>query len=135
MVDVSIVVPLYNEEDNVQLLHEAISNALADFRPSYEVVLVDEGSRDATFVRAAEVAERDGRVRIVKFRGNYGQNAAMAAGIQTARGDIIVTMDGDLQNDPLAIPSMVELIDAGSDIVVGWRKKVQDGGLDRKSGV
>ena len=129
MVDVSIIVPLYNEEDNIGLLHEAISHALADFQPSYEVVLVDDGSRDATFVRAAEVVERDRRVRIVKFRGNYGQTAAMAAGIQNARGDIIVTMDGDLQNDPLDIPRMVELIHAGHDIVVGWRRKRQDGGL------
>jgi Glycosyltransferases involved in cell wall biogenesis len=129
MVDVSIVVPLYNEEDNVRLLHEAVTQALADFRSSYELVLVDDGSRDATFTRAAELVERDARVRIVKFRGNYGQTAAMAAGIQNARGDIIVTMDGDLQNDPLDIPRLVGLVQAGHDIVVGWRKKRQDGGL------
>lgn len=129
MTDVSIVVPLYNEEGNVALLHEAISDALHDFVPSYEIVLVDDGSRDATFDRAAEIVLKDGRVRIVKFRGNYGQTAAMAAGIQDARGEIIVTMDGDLQNDPLDIPQMVDMIYQGHDIVVGWRKKRQDGGL------
>ncbi|MGA1805853.1 MULTISPECIES: glycosyltransferase family 2 protein [Sphingobium] len=128
MVDVSIVVPLYNEEDNVVLLHQAISDALVGFAPSYEVVLVDDGSRDATFARAADLVALDPHVRIVKFRGNYGQTAAMAAGIQDARGDIIVTMDGDLQNDPLDIPQMVAIIYQGYDIVVGWRKKRQDGG-------
>lgn len=129
MVDVSIVVPLYNEEDNVPLLHDAISEALAAFPRSYEVVLVDDGSRDATFGRASDLVRKDSRIRIVKFRGNYGQTAAMAAGIQNARGDIIVTMDGDLQNDPRDIPRMVQLIDDGHDIVVGWRKKRKDGGL------
>ena len=89
---------------------------------------MDDGSRDATFARAADLVALDPHVRIVKFRGNYGQTAAMAAGIQDARGDIIVTMDGDLQNDPLDIPQMVAIIYQGYDIVVGWRKKRQDGG-------
>jgi glycosyltransferase involved in cell wall biosynthesis len=128
MVDVSIVVPLYNEEDNVGLLHEAVTAALSAFDHSYELVLVDDGSRDRTFERAAALTICDPRVRVVKFRGNYGQTAAMAAGIQDARGNIVVTMDGDLQNDPLDIPQMVGMIDAGHDIVVGWRKKRQDGG-------
>ncbi|WP_022683445.1 glycosyltransferase family 2 protein [Sphingobium bisphenolivorans] len=129
MTDLSIVVPLYNEEDNVPLLHAAISGALADFPRVYEVVLVDDGSKDATFDAAVALVRRDPRVRVVKFRGNYGQTAAMAAGIREARGDIIVTMDGDLQNDPLDIPDMIRLIDEGHDIVVGWRKKRQDGGM------
>ncbi len=128
MVDVSIVVPLYNEEANVRPLHEAIRDALSDFAHSYEVLLVDDGSRDATYERAAALVREDARIRIVKFRGNYGQTAAMAAGIQNARGDIIVTMDGDLQNDPLDIPNMVAMIHDGFDIVVGWRKKRQDEG-------
>ena len=129
MTDLSIVVPLYNEEDNVPLLHAAIKNALTDFSRTYEVVLVDDGSRDTTFDTAVALVCADPRVRVVKFRGNYGQTAAMAAGIREARGDIIVTMDGDLQNDPLDIPRMVQLIDEGYDIVVGWRKKRQDGSL------
>ncbi|MFT3965867.1 MAG: glycosyltransferase family 2 protein [Sphingobium sp.] len=127
MPDVSIVVPLYNEEENVELLHSAIGNALSTFEKSYEVVLVDDGSKDRTFELAEALVERDPHIRVVKFRGNFGQTAAMAAGIQHARGDVIVTMDGDLQNDPVDIPRLVGLIDEGFDIAVGWRRKRQDG--------
>src|SRR5215203_5573214 len=100
MVALSIVVPVYNEEDNVPLLGAAVAEALNSTIPDYELVLVDDGSSDDTFVRASALVDRDARVRVVKFRRNFGQTAAMAAGIQAARGDIIVTMDGDLQNDP-----------------------------------
>lgn len=127
MVEVSIVVPLYNEEGNVGLLHRAISGALSGFGKSYEIVLVDDGSRDGTYPAALDLVRRDARVRVVKFRGNFGQTAAMAAGIRHARGAVIVTMDGDLQNDPVDIPRLVGLIDAGYDIAVGWRRKRQDG--------
>lgn len=127
--DLSIVVPLYNEEDNVALLHAAVSEALQDQPFGYELVLVDDGSRDATLERACALVGRDARVRVVKFCRNYGQTAAMSAGIRTARGRIIVTMDGDLQNDPSDIPKLVELLEQGNDIVVGWRYKRQDEGL------
>lgn len=125
-VALSVVVPLYNEEDNVRPLHNAVSDALDGY--DYELVLVDDGSRDSTYARAAELVDRDPRVRVVKFRRNYGQTAAMAAGIEAARGDVIVTMDGDLQNDPTDIPRLVEILEDGHDIVTGWRRKRQDEG-------
>ncbi|MBB5716869.1 glycosyltransferase family 2 protein [Sphingomonas aerophila] len=126
--DFSVVVPLYNEEDNVALLHGALTDALAEGSRSYEIILVDDGSKDATLSRAIELTERDSRVRVVEFQRNYGQTAAMAAGIHTARGQAIVTMDGDLQNDPRDIPELLALIDQGNDMVAGWRRKRQDEG-------
>jgi len=123
----SIVVPLYNEEDNVVPLHEAITQALEGTGIDYEVVLVDDGSRDETFARAEALVAGDPRVRVVKFRRNYGQTAAMAAGIRFARGEVIVTMDGDLQNDPADIPMLLSRIDEGYDLAIGWRRKRKDG--------
>src|SRR5262245_13258506 len=96
------------------------------------MVFVDDGSRDGTLARATALAKRDPRVRVVKFRRNYGQTAAMAAGIEAARGDVIVTMDGDLQNDPRDIGAFLELIEQGNDIVVGWRHDRQDKLVTRK---
>jgi len=128
MVSVSIVVPLYNEEENVARVHAAVVEALAPHDLDYELLFVDDGSRDSTYQCARELVARDPRVRVVKFRRNYGQTAAMAAGIETARGDVIVTMDGDLQNDPMDIPRLLSLIDEGYDIAIGWRKKRKDGG-------
>jgi glycosyltransferase involved in cell wall biosynthesis len=128
MVDLSIVVPLFNEEDNVELLHQAIVDALGALPLTYELVLVDDGSSDQTLNRAAALTKRDARVRVVALRRNFGQTPATVAGFQTARGKVIVTMDGDLQNDPRDIPRLLALIDDGYDIVVGWRKKRQDGG-------
>lgn len=128
MVAVSIVVPLYNEEENVPRVHSAVVEALADQSLDYELLFVDDGSRDTTYERARELVASDRRVRILKFRRNYGQTAAMAAGIEAARGDVIVTMDGDLQNDPNDIPRLLALIDDGYDIAIGWRKKRKDGG-------
>ncbi len=96
------------------------------------MVFVDDGSRDSTLAIAVGIAKQDPRVRVVKFRRNYGQTAAMAAGIEAARGDVIVTMDGDLQNDPRDIPQFLELIEQGYDIVVGWRHDRQDKLVSRK---
>jgi glycosyltransferase involved in cell wall biosynthesis len=126
--ELSIIVPLYNEEDNVLPLHAAVSDALAAFPRSYELVLVDDGSRDCTFARAAAIVAEDARVRVVGLRRNFGQTAAMAAGIQAARGRVIVTMDGDLQNDPRDIPALVALLDQDYDLATGWRRKRQDRG-------
>ena len=127
MVAVSIIVPMYDEEENVGPLHSAVTQALAGWELDYELVLVDDGSTDRTCERAAALVRRDRRVRVVKFRRNYGQTAAMAAGIEVARGDVLVTMDGDLQNDPADIPRLLECIDDGYDIAIGWRRRRQDG--------
>jgi glycosyltransferase involved in cell wall biosynthesis len=128
----SIVVPLYNEEESVGRLYRAIVDALEGQAFEIEMVFVDDGSRDATLARAQAIAASDPRLRVVEFRRNYGQTPAMAAGIDLAAGDIIVTMDGDLQNDPRDIPRFVEKMQEGYDIVVGWRFNRQDKLLTRK---
>jgi len=128
----SVIAPLYNEEDNVDPLYEALTSALDPTGMDYEMVLVDDGSKDSTLAKAIRIAENDPRVKVVKFRRNCGQTAAMAAGIEYASGDVLVTMDGDLQNDPLDIPMFLETIDSGYDIVVGWRFQRQDKLITRK---
>ena len=130
--ELSIVVPLYNEEDSLRPLYAAITHAVAPLGISFEIVFVDDGSRDATVRVADEIARSDPRVCLVKFRRNYGQTPAMAAGIAQASGDVIVTMDGDLQNDPADIGALLRKIDEGYDIVVGWRFDRQDKLVSRK---
>lgn len=127
----SIIVPLYDEQDNVEPLYARIIEAMpADI--SFELVLVDDGSRDRTFELAKEIALNDSRIRVVRFRRNFGQTPAMAAGMQAARGSVLVTIDGDLQNDPSDIPMLLEHIEEGFDIVVGWRYQRKDQLLSRK---
>ena len=128
----SIVVPLYNEEESVARMHEAIVEAMSDTNYRYEIVFVDDGSRDATLEIANNIARRDPHLRVVEFRRNYGQTAAMAAGIEVAAGEIIVTMDGDLQNDPKDIPEFVAKMKEGYDMVVGWRFNRKDKLISRK---
>ncbi len=130
--ELSIVVPLYNEEESLRPLYGAITHAVAPLGISFEIVFVDDGSRDATVRIADEIARADPRVCLVKFRRNYGQTPAMAAGIAQASGDVIVTMDGDLQNDPTDIGALLRKIDEGYDIVVGWRFDRQDKLVSRK---
>lgn len=125
-VELSVIIPLYNEEDSIGPLHAAIVAGVEPVGLPYEILYVDDGSKDATFAKAKEIAEKDHHVRVVKFRRNYGQTPAMAAGIDLAAGRILVTMDGDLQNDPSDIPAFIEKIDEGYDIVVGWRHRRQD---------
>jgi glycosyltransferase involved in cell wall biosynthesis len=122
----SVVVPVYNEEHNVQRLHESVTQVLTGERLSYELVLVDDGSTDATFARAEALVRSDAHVRVIRLRRNYGQTAAMAAGIRHARGSVIVTMDGDLQNDPADIPRLLARLGEGYDIVAGWRRRRHD---------
>ena len=131
-VDVSVVVPLYNEEESVQLLYERITEALTPMGRPYEILFVNDGSRDRTVEIAAGLASRDPHLKVIDFRGNYGQTPAMAAGIDHARGRFIVTMDGDLQNDPADIPVMVAELTGEYDMVVGWRKNRQDKLITRK---
>ena len=130
--ELSVVVPLYNEEESLRPLYRAITNAVAPLGVSYEIVFVDDGSRDGTVGIADEIARSDARVCLVKFRRNYGQTPAMAAGIAQASGEVIVTMDGDLQNDPADIGALLRKIDEGYDIVVGWRFDRQDKLISRK---
>ena len=127
----SVVVPMFEEQDNVTPLYQRLVEALTPLE-SWEVVFVDDGSTDQTLQRLIAITEQDSRIRVVEFRRNYGQTPAMAAGIQTARGEIVITMDGDLQNDPLDIPEFVLQIENGYDIVVGWRRNRQDKFLTRK---
>jgi glycosyltransferase involved in cell wall biosynthesis len=124
--DLSLVIPLFNEEENVRPLLAAIAEALEPAKTSYEVVLVDDGSTDGSRRVAEQAALSQPGVRLVVLRRNYGQTAAMVAGVRHAHGRTIVTMDGDLQNDPADIPRLVALVDGGCDIVVGWRRRRHD---------
>ena len=128
----SVIVPLYNEEESIGHLHEAISTEVSRLGVSYELVFVNDGSRDRTLELATELARKDSRLRVVNFRRNYGQTPAMAAGIEKASGEILVTMDGDLQNDPADIGNFLAKIREGYDIVVGWRHDRQDKLVSRK---
>ncbi|MEO1037423.1 MAG: glycosyltransferase family 2 protein [Pseudomonadota bacterium] len=130
--DISVVVPLFNEEDNVARLYQAIVDALKPTELSYEIIFVDDGSSDATAARVRDLTAQDQTLKLIRFRRNYGQTPAMAAGIDHASGHVLVTMDGDLQNDPLDIPDMVAQISDDVDLVVGWRVKRQDKLISRK---
>jgi len=131
-VEVSVVVPLYNEQDSIELLYSTITDAISNTIPDFEIIFVDDGSHDNTFHLAKQLAASDAKLRVLKLRRNYGQTPAMAAGIDHAGGDIIVTMDGDLQNDPRDIPELVNKINEGFDIVVGWRFNRKDKLISRK---
>src|SRR5262245_6649165 len=121
----SVVVPLKDEEANVGPLIERVRDALAE-SGAWEIVLVDDGSTDGTFAALTAAASADPRVKVVRLRRNFGQSAAMQAGLDAATGDVIVTMDGDLQNDPADIPRLVEKLDEGFDAVLGQRMNRQD---------
>jgi glycosyltransferase involved in cell wall biosynthesis len=125
-VDLSIVVPIYNERDNLLPLHESLTWSLQRLRRSYELLFVDDGSRDGSRDLLRMIAAGDPHVRLVLFRRNYGQTAAMAAGFQLCRGRVVVTMDGDLQNDPADIGRLIERLERGYDVVCGWRRNRQD---------
>jgi glycosyltransferase involved in cell wall biosynthesis len=130
-VQLSIVVPLYNEAESVGPLVEAVRGAL-EGHPSWELVLVDDGSRDRTAEIATDLAAVDPRIRLVRLARNYGQTPAMQAGFDEARGRVVVSMDGDLQNDPLDIPKVVAKLEEGYDLVAGYRERRQDKLLTRK---
>jgi glycosyltransferase involved in cell wall biosynthesis len=130
--DLSVVVPLYNEQESVGPLYESIKSAVMEITPEHEILFVDDGSTDDTFSAAVSLASDDPNLRVIKFRRNYGQTPAMAAGIDEARGRIVITMDGDLQNDPRDIPNFLAKIEEGYDIVVGWRFDRQDKLISRK---
>ena len=124
--EVTVVVPLYNEVDNVELLYRRLHGAMGTLGRSYEVIVVDDGSTDGSFDRLRAVTRRDPRVRLIRFRRNFGQTAALQAGIEASRGDVLVFVDADLQNDPADIKAIVEKLDEGYDVVSGWRRDRQD---------
>lgn len=128
--DLSVVIPLLDEEQNVEPLHAELTAVLTRLGVAYEIIMVDDGSRDGTFERLADVQRRDPSVRVVRFQRNYGQTAAFAAGFARARAGVIVTCDGDLQNDPNDIPRMLDLA-ATHDVVVGWRRSRKDSFVTR----
>ncbi len=130
--DLSIVVPIYNEEESLSLLHERVTASLENTGLDYELILVDDGSSDRSFLLLKELAVQDPRVKVIRFRRNFGQTAAMAAGFDAASGRVVVPMDGDLQNDPSDIPRLLAKIDEGYDVVSGWRKDRQDTFINRK---
>jgi glycosyltransferase involved in cell wall biosynthesis len=132
MLNLSLVVPVFNEEDNLHLLFDSIKAVLEPLPRSWEVVFVDDGSYDNSLNVLHELAEQDaGHVRVVSFRRNFGQTAAIVAGLDYAQGEIIVLLDADMQNDPADIPMMLEKLDEGYDLVSGWRKARKDNYLTR----
>ena len=122
---VSVVIPLYNEEENVEILNERLTETMKNIGSDYEVVYIDDGSTDGTLLLLEELQKKDDNIVVLSLRRNFGQTAAFAAGFDFARGDIVVTMDGDLQNDPTDIPKLLELT-KDYDLVSGWRRKRQD---------
>lgn len=122
----SVVVPLYNEVENVDKLWQAMNPVLEDWGKSYEVIFVDDGSTDGTRDKLRQIALQNGPVRAILFRNNFGQSAAMGAGFEATQGHVVVAMDGDLQNDPRDIPLLLKKMDEGYDVVSGWRKNRKD---------
>jgi glycosyltransferase involved in cell wall biosynthesis len=134
----SIVAPVYNEQDSIVALHEQISNCIGKMERPCEVIYIDDGSIDETLKKLCELKNKEKhernsnfKTRIIRFSRNFGQTAAMQAGFDYARGEIIISMDGDLQNDPADIPKLIEKLDEGFDVVCGWRKDRKDKALTR----
>lgn len=130
--EISVVIPLYNEAPNVSKLYDELTTVLEGAGRSYELILVDDGSTDATYELLANIHQQDARVLVVQLRRNFGQTAGFAAGFEHARGKVIVTSDGDLQNDARDIPTMLDKLGEGYDIVCGWRRDRKDAWLSRR---
>ncbi len=131
-VDLSVVIPIRNEAPSLVELHRELTDTLATWGRAYEIIIVDDGSTDESFEILARLQALDAHLRVIRFRRNFGQTAAFAAGFDHARGGIIVTSDGDLQNDPRDIPALVERLERGADIVCGWRKDRRDAFVSRR---
>lgn len=130
--EISLFLPVLDEEENLVPMHAKIAAALAELDRKAEIIFVDDGSTDRSLAILKEIAEKDDRVRVISLRRNYGQTAAMAAGIDAAKGEILIPMDADLQNDPADIKRLLEKLDEGFDVVSGWRKNRQDKLISRK---
>jgi glycosyltransferase involved in cell wall biosynthesis len=122
----SVIVLVYNEVESIVPLHEELNGVLVALEVPYEILYIDDGSRDGSTEKMADLALHDPKVRVVSFRRNFGQTAAVQAGIDNSRGDILVFMDGDMQNDPHDIPRLLDTLDEGNDVVSGWRKNRED---------
>ncbi|MBZ0302903.1 MAG: glycosyltransferase family 2 protein [Anaerolineae bacterium] len=132
-VELSVVIPLYNEEDSVEPLYAELSPVLNELGRTYEVILVDDGSKDASFARLKAIHDRDPHWKVIRFRRNYGQTAGLSAGFEQAEGDVVITLDADLQNDPRDIPKLLDKMEEGDyDIVSGWRKDRKEPFLSRR---
>ncbi|MCI0493820.1 glycosyltransferase family 2 protein [candidate division KSB1 bacterium] len=131
-IEISLVIPLYNEEENARILHSKTREALDSLGKEYEIIFIDDGSKDRTFEILKQIHVENPRTKIIKFRGNFGQSAAMAAGFEAAKGEYVFAMDGDLQNDPKDIPRLLEKLEEGYDVVSGWRKNRKDKLVIRK---
>ncbi len=131
-VELSIVVPVYNEEENIQPLYDELKPVLDKLRQRYEVIFIDDGSTDESFSELEKLHQRDERVRVIKFRRNFGQTPAISAGFKNSLGEVIITLDADLQNDPRDIPRLLEEIRKGYDVVSGWRRDRKDPFLTKK---
>ena len=129
---ISVVIPIYNEEENVTLLYDELTEVMKSMACSYEILFVDDGSTDSTLSILQSIQAADQRIVVVKFRRNFGQTAAMSAGFDYSSGDVIITMDGDLQNDPRDIPRFIQKIEDGFDVVTGWRHDRKDAFLNRR---
>src|ERR1044072_4412591 len=130
--EVSVFLPVYNEEQNIEPLNTRLTSSLEQLDRTFEIIYVDDGSIDKSLAKLREIAARDGRVRVIALRRNYGQTAAMSAGIDHARGEILIPMDAALQNDPTDISRLLEKLDEGFDVVSGWRKDRKDKWLTRR---
>lgn len=126
MTEISIVLPVLNEEENIPLLYPELTEVLDKLGKSYEIIFIDDGSTDNSFKILKGIHEGDSKVRIIKFRRNFGQTPAIRAGFEHATGDVIIMMDADLQNDPKDIPRLLDKLDEGFDVVSGWRKNRRD---------
>ena len=132
MKGISVVIPVYNEEQSVAESYNEVSSVLRAMNSRYEIIYVDDGSKDRTIDNLLEAADGDPCIRVIQFRRNFGQTAAMAAGFDHVRYDTVITLDGDLQNDPAEIPKLVAKLDEGYDMVAGWRKDRKDKFISRR---
>lgn len=128
----SVVIPVFNEEDSLRMLHQRLTETLARMGQAYELIFVDDGSQDGSYAALQRLQASDARLRVVRLRRNFGQTAAFSAGFDRAQGQVIVTLDADLQNDPADIPALVAKLDEGYDVVSGWRRDRQDRFFDRR---
>ena len=123
--ELSIIVPIFNEQDNINALHAEICEAIPE-KHRCEIIFIDDGSSDNSFNILLDIRQKDTRVRVIRLRKNFGQTAALSAGFEHSRGNVIVPLDADGQNDPADIPKLVQKLDEGYDIVSGWRKNRKD---------